>query len=62
VYEKDLKGPLAVVFGSEDVGISFGLLKVLDDQAKLPMQNNIDSLNVSVACGVLFYEIIRQRG
>ncbi|MDC0917442.1 23S rRNA (guanosine(2251)-2'-O)-methyltransferase RlmB, partial [Flavobacteriaceae bacterium] len=37
-------------------------LKVLDDQAKLPMQNNIDSLNVSVACGVLFYEIIRQRG
>ena len=62
VYQKNLKGPLAVVFGSEDVGISFGLLKVLDDQAKLPMQNNMDSLNVSVACGVLFYEIIRQRG
>ena len=60
-YEKDLKGPLAVVFGSEDVGISNGLLKILDDQAKLPMSQSIDSLNVSVACGIIFYEILRQR-
>ncbi|MFZ9074582.1 MAG: 23S rRNA (guanosine(2251)-2'-O)-methyltransferase RlmB [Flavobacteriaceae bacterium] len=61
LYNKDLKGPLAVVFGAEDTGISNGLLKILDDSAKLPMQNEMDSLNVSVACGVLFYEIIRQR-
>ncbi len=60
-YKKDLKGPLAIVFGSEDVGISNGLLKILDDQAKLPMRKSIDSLNVSVACGIIFYEILRQR-
>ena len=61
LYEIDLKGPVALVFGSEDQGISKGLLKILTDQAKLPMTEEIQSLNVSVACGVLFYEIIRQR-
>jgi len=61
IYKKNLKGPIAVVFGSEDIGISNGLLKILDNQAKLPMQQSIDSLNVSVACGVIFYEIVRQR-
>ncbi|MDA9851087.1 23S rRNA (guanosine(2251)-2'-O)-methyltransferase RlmB [Flavobacteriaceae bacterium] len=61
IFKKDLKGPIAVVFGAEDVGISSGLLKVLDDHAKLPMEHTINSLNVSVACGVLFYEIVRQR-
>ena len=61
IYESDLKGPVALVFGSEDVGISKGLLKTLSDTAKLPMTEAIASLNVSVACGVVFYEIIRQR-
>lgn len=61
IYESDLKGPVALVFGSEDVGISKGLLKTLSDTAKLPMKEAIASLNVSVACGVVFYEIIRQR-
>ena len=61
LYSKDFEGSIAVVFGSEDIGISNGLLKILDDQAKIPMQQSINSLNVSVACGVIFYEIIRQR-
>jgi 23S rRNA (guanosine2251-2'-O)-methyltransferase len=61
IYEKKLSGPIALVFGSEDVGISHGLLKILKEQAKLPMQSAIDSLNVSVACGVVFYEVVRQR-
>jgi len=61
LYEIDLKGPIAFVFGSEDQGISKGLLKILTDQAKLPMTAAIQSLNVSVACGVVFYELVRQR-
>ena len=61
LYEIDLKGPVALVFGSEDQGISKGLLKILTDQAKLPMTEEIQSLNVSVACGVVFYELVRQR-
>lgn len=61
LYEIDLKGPIALVFGSEDQGISKGLLKILTDQAKLPMTAAIQSLNVSVACGVVFYELVRQR-
>ena len=61
IYELDLKGPVAFVFGSEDQGISRGLLKILNDKAKIPMTNAIQSLNVSVACGVSFFEITRQR-
>ncbi len=61
VYKKNLKGSMAIVFGSEDLGISKGLLRILDDQAKLPMQQSINSLNVSVACGIIFYEMLRQR-
>lgn len=61
LYEVDLKGPIGFVFGSEDQGISKGLLKILTTQAKLPMTAAIQSLNVSVACGVSFYELIRQR-
>ena len=61
VYKKNFKGPLALIFGSEDLGISKGLIKLLDDEAKLEMKNEIDSLNVSVTCGILFFEILRQR-
>ena len=61
LYEEDLKGPLALIFGSEDVGISGGILKIIDQKAKIPMVEGINSLNVSVACAVVFYETIRQR-
>lgn len=61
LFTKEIKGPIAVVFGAEDVGISNTLLSSLTDTAKLPMTSAIDSLNVSVACGIVFYEILRQR-
>ncbi|MDA7711255.1 23S rRNA (guanosine(2251)-2'-O)-methyltransferase RlmB [Flavobacteriaceae bacterium] len=60
VYDQELKGPLALVFGAEDIGISRGIFKLLDGQAKLPMNAAMDSLNVSVACAVVFYEWVRQ--
>lgn len=47
--------------GSEDTGIAPSLLKIVDDKAKLPMFGDIGSLNVSVACGVFLYEVVRQR-
>ncbi len=61
IYQQDLKGPTALIFGSEDIGISSGVLKLADVKANLPIENEIDSLNVSVACGIVFYEAIRQR-
>ena len=61
VYDFDLKGAVGLIFGSEDKGISGGILKIINNTAKLPMSENIQSLNVSVACGVTFYELIRQR-
>ena len=47
--------------GSEDKGIQKGILKVVDKKVKLPMSGQMDSLNVSVACGVMLYEIQRQQ-
>ena len=61
IYKEDLKGPLALIFGSEDIGISGGVLKIIDKKTKIPMVEGIDSLNVSVACAVVFYETLRQR-
>ena len=53
--------PVAILMGAEDVGISDELLKISDDLVRLPVFGNIDSLNVSVAAGVMLYEVIRQR-
>ena len=61
IYETKLKNPLAIVMGSEKKGISNSVIKISDRSAKLPMKGNIDSLNVSVACATVLYEIIRQR-
>ncbi len=61
IYETDLSVPLALVMGAEDKGISPSLLKMLDEEAKIPMQGEIGSLNVSVACGAFLYEMVRQR-
>ncbi len=61
VYDLDLKLPTAVIMGSEDIGISPSLLKIVDHRARLPMKGSISSLNVSVASGVFLYEILRQR-
>ncbi|HLN19974.1 MAG TPA: 23S rRNA (guanosine(2251)-2'-O)-methyltransferase RlmB [Bacteroidales bacterium] len=56
-----LDGPVAVIMGSEDKGISRELLALADQKVRIPMKGNIGSLNVSVAAGILLYEIIRQR-
>ncbi|MAZ26380.1 MAG: 23S rRNA (guanosine(2251)-2'-O)-methyltransferase RlmB [Cytophagaceae bacterium] len=61
LYNMDFKKPTALVMGSEDKGVSPGVLKLVDQKAKLPMYGNISSLNVSVACGAFLYEIVRQR-
>ena len=47
--------------GSEEKGISKGILNIVSEKAKLPMEGAIASLNVAVACGSVLYEIIRQR-
>jgi len=61
LYELDLNSPLALVLGSEEDGISPELLKDSDFLARIPMNGNIGSLNVSVAAGVCLYEAIRQK-
>lgn len=60
--EADFTVPVAIVMGSEDVGISDAVLRISDDLAAIPMVGKIESLNVSVAAGVMIYEALRQRG
>lgn len=60
-YETDLKGPLAVIIGSEGEGMSRILREKCDFLVKIPMIGRIESLNASVATGVLLYEALRQR-
>lgn len=59
--EMNLNGPLAVVMGAEDTGISDEVLKTADELARIPMSGNIGSLNVSVSAGISLYEVTRQR-
>lgn len=61
MYRLDLKGPIGLVVGNEGEGVSRLVKEKCDFAAKIPMRGNIDSLNVSVAAGVLAYEIVRQR-
>ena len=61
LYELDLNKPLAIIMGAEDKGISPALLKTVDHLARIPMEGDIASLNVSVACGVFLFEAVRQR-
>ena len=60
-YSTDLKGPLAIVMGSEEDGISDDIIRQCDHLIQIPMQGKINSLNVSVATGVVLYEVSRQR-
>jgi 23S rRNA (guanosine2251-2'-O)-methyltransferase len=59
--EVDMARPLALILGSEDKGVSEEILKVADDLIRIPIMGEIQSLNVSVAAGVILYEILRQR-
>ena len=61
MYDLDLKGSIGLVIGNEGDGISSLVKKNCDMVASIPMSGDIDSLNASVACGVLAYEIVRQR-
>jgi 23S rRNA (guanosine2251-2'-O)-methyltransferase len=56
-----LKGPAVLIMGAEDKGISHELISISDHQVRIPMTGTIGSLNVSVAAGILMYEIARQR-
>ena len=60
-YQASLTGPVVLILGSEDKGISRELLAMADYQVEIPMSGKIGSLNVSVATGILLYEIVRQR-
>ena len=62
MYTKvDMKMPCCIIMGNEEEGISAEYIKLSDAKAKLPMKGTIGSLNVSVACGVILYEVLRQR-
>lgn len=60
-YGKDLTGPVALIVGSEDTGISASLLREADEFVKIPLLGSIESLNASVAASILMYEVVRQR-
>ena len=61
MYDLNLTGPIGLVIGNEGKGVSALVKKNCDMTARIPMQGDIDSLNASVAAGVLAYEIVRQR-
>jgi 23S rRNA (guanosine2251-2'-O)-methyltransferase len=61
VYHENLSGPIALIMGGEESGISASLLKKADKLVLIPMQGKTQSLNVSVASSVIMYEVIRQQ-
>ena len=61
MYNLNLTGPIGVVIGNEGEGVSRLIREKCDFVASIPMKGDIDSLNASVAAGVLGYEIVRQR-
>ncbi len=62
MYRLDLKGPIGLVIGNEGEGVGKLVKERCDFTAAIPVKGEIDSLNASVAAGVLAYEIVRQRG
>jgi len=61
IYDLDLAAPVAVIMGGEEKGVFAGLLKISDQQFQIPMANEFESLNVSVATGMILYEAMKQR-
>ena len=62
MYKLNLTGPIGLVIGNEGEGVSRQVREACDFTASIPMKGDIDSLNASVAAGVLAFEIARQRG
>jgi 23S rRNA (guanosine2251-2'-O)-methyltransferase len=61
IFDIDFKEPCGIIMGSEDKGIQAVLSKACDDRFKIPMHRNFESLNVSVAAGMILYEAMKQR-
>ena len=61
IYQVNMSGPVAIIMGSEEDGISDPLLRVSDELASIPLKGKIESLNVSVAAGIVLYEVVRAR-
>lgn len=61
IFEVSLAGPIAIIVGSEEDGISDSILRQADELASIPMKGKIGSLNVSVAAGIAVYEVVRRR-
>ncbi len=61
IHDTDLDGPLCVIMGSEDLGVHKKHLVLADEALTIPMVGEFDSYNVSVATGIVLYEVIRQR-
>ena len=62
LYDLDLSGPVAFVFGNEGAGLSPALLDTATHQVKIPMPGKVESLNVAAAAAVCLFECVRQRG
>ena len=62
MYKQNLTGPLGIVIGNEGEGVSRLIKEKCDYVCSIPMKGDIDSLNASVAAGVLMFEVVRQRG
>jgi len=61
IFDCDFKEPCAIVIGSEEKGIYPALMKICDEKIKIPMKGDFESLNVSVATGMILYEVMKQR-
>ncbi|MBX2932054.1 MAG: 23S rRNA (guanosine(2251)-2'-O)-methyltransferase RlmB [Chitinophagaceae bacterium] len=61
LFHLNLQDPCAIIMGSEDKGVFAALMKICDEQFSIPMANNFESLNVSVASGMILYEAMKQR-
>lgn len=59
--QADYTGPVCLIMGAEDTGVSYDNLSLCDEWVKIPVLGNIESLNVSVAAGILMYEALKQR-
>lgn len=61
LYDVQMQDPAVIVMGSEEDGVSEEIMELADAKTRIPMYGKTESLNVSVACGVILYEAIRQR-
>lgn len=62
LHQSDMTGPVGIIMGGEERGVSYDLIRHADALVCIPMKGTIASLNVSVAAGVMLFEVLRQRG